>query len=178
MIGVYDETGNVIEISAPSRAGSTSKDFPLFRTSARAHSTILSLSGARRHVWATWIDSVDPSRRAVRHNLDGDSFRLRARLVADVMYVSAAYVSEALADTVGRGRAVVLIYRDRSFCYCDQTGTGMGVPPTLAPGLEGVLRDVEVGVAFHPRDEKPIRQVACTHQVEQAGWEVACRHGG
>jgi hypothetical protein len=93
------------------------------------------------------------------------------------MYVSATYVSEALADTVGRGRAVVLIYRDRSFCHCDQTGTGMGVPPTLAPGLEGVLGDVEVGVAFHPRDEELIRQVACTHQVEQAGWEVACRHG-
>jgi hypothetical protein len=42
VIRVYDETGNVIEISAPSRAGSTSKDFPLFRTSARAHSAILS----------------------------------------------------------------------------------------------------------------------------------------
>jgi hypothetical protein len=39
---VYDDAGNVIEISAPSRAGSTSKDFPLFRTSARAHSAILS----------------------------------------------------------------------------------------------------------------------------------------
>src|SRR5215469_6363763 len=42
VIRVYDEAGNVIEISAPSRAGSTSKDFPLFRTSARAHSAILS----------------------------------------------------------------------------------------------------------------------------------------
>ena len=111
----------------------------------------------------------------MRNNLDGDSFRFRARLVADVMYVSAAYVSEALADTVGRGRAIVLVNRDRSFCHCDQTGTGMGVPPTLAPGLEGVLGDVEVGVASHPRDEKPIRQVASTHQVERAGWEVARR---
>ncbi len=114
----------------------------------------------------------------MRNNLDGDSFRFRARLVADVMYVSAAYVSEALADTVGRGRAIVLVNRDRSFCHCDQTGTGMGVPPTLAPGLEGVLGDVEVGVASHPRDEKPIRQVASTHQVEQSGCEVARRHGG
>ena len=43
VIRVYDEAGNVIEISAPSRAGSTSKDFPLFRTSARAHSAILSI---------------------------------------------------------------------------------------------------------------------------------------
>jgi hypothetical protein len=42
VICAYDEAGNVIEISAPSRAGSTSKDFPLFRTSARAHSAILS----------------------------------------------------------------------------------------------------------------------------------------
>ena len=42
VIRVYDAAGNVIEISAPSRAGSTSKDFPLFRTSARAHSAILS----------------------------------------------------------------------------------------------------------------------------------------
>ena len=42
VIRAYDEAGNVIEISAPSRAGSTSKDFPLFRTSARAHSAILS----------------------------------------------------------------------------------------------------------------------------------------
>jgi hypothetical protein len=42
VIRVYDEAGNVIEISAPSRAGSTSKDFPLFRTSTRAHSVILS----------------------------------------------------------------------------------------------------------------------------------------
>ena len=134
--------------------------------------------GARRDFWATWISRINPSRRAVRNNLDGDSFRLRARLVADVMYVSAAYVSEALADTVGFGRAIVLVNRDRSFCHCDQTGTGMGVPPTLAPGLEGVLGDVKVGVAFHPRDEKPIRQVASTHQVEQAGWEVARRHGG
>src|SRR5207248_5153629 len=90
---------------------------------------------ARRHLCATWISRINPSRRAVRNNLDGDSFRFRARLVADVMYVSAAYVSEALADTVGRGRAIVLVNRDRSFCHCDQTGTGMGVPPTLAPGL-------------------------------------------
>ncbi len=42
VIRVYDEAGSVIEISAPSRAGSTFKDFPLFRTSARAHSAILS----------------------------------------------------------------------------------------------------------------------------------------
>jgi hypothetical protein len=42
VIRVYDEAGNMIEISAPSRAGSTSKDFLLFRTSARAHSAILS----------------------------------------------------------------------------------------------------------------------------------------
>jgi hypothetical protein len=42
VIRAYDEAGNMIEISAPSRAGSTSKDFPLFRTSARAHSAILS----------------------------------------------------------------------------------------------------------------------------------------
>ena len=42
VIRVYDTAGSVIEITAPSRAGSTSKDFPLFRTSARAHSAILS----------------------------------------------------------------------------------------------------------------------------------------
>src|SRR4030095_3458743 len=37
--------------------------------------------GARRDFWATWLSCINPSRRAVRHNLDGDSFCLRARLV-------------------------------------------------------------------------------------------------
>ena len=42
LIRAYDAAGNVMEISTPSRAGWTSKDFPLFRTSSRAHSAILS----------------------------------------------------------------------------------------------------------------------------------------
>jgi hypothetical protein len=48
------------------------------------------LSGARRHLWATWVRLVFPPRRTVRDNLDGDSFRLRNCLINHVVYVSAA----------------------------------------------------------------------------------------
>ncbi len=75
-------------------------------------------------MWTTWVRFVFPPNRAVRNNLDCDSFGLHARLVAHVVYVSAAQISEGLTYTVGRGRAVVLVHRDRSLGYCDQTRTG------------------------------------------------------
>ncbi len=112
------------------------------------------------------------------NNLDGHSFRHRARLVAHVVDVSAADVSEALACSEGFERAVVLVDRDRSLYYCNQAGTRMGVPPSLTPWLPGILGNIEVRVASHSRIEKPIRQVASTHQIEQARREVAGRHGG
>src|SRR4030095_5437740 len=105
---------------------------------------LLSLSGARRHLWATWVGHVDPSHGTVWNNLNCDINRLRARLVNHVKYLPASDVSGALACTVGGGGAVVLIDRERSLYYCDQAGTGMAVPPSLPPRLERDLggRDV------------------------------------
>jgi hypothetical protein len=60
----------------------------------------LSESGARRHLWATWVGHVDPSQGTVWNNLNCDINRLRARLVNHVVYVPASDVSEALARTV------------------------------------------------------------------------------
>ena len=82
-------------------------------------------SWARRHLCATWIVHVDPSRCTVRNNLNCDICRLRACLVNHVMDVPAAYVSEALACTVGGGSAVGLIDGQRSLYHFDQAGTGM-----------------------------------------------------
>ena len=83
----------------------------------------------------------------MRNNLDCDSFRHRARLVAHVVDVSAADVSEALACSEGFERAVVLVDRDRSLYYCNQAGTRMRVPPSLTRWLPGVLGNVNVRVS-------------------------------
>ena len=93
----------------------------------------------------------------MRNKLDGDSFCLGACLVNHVVYVSAAQISEGLTYAVGRGRAVAFVHRDGSLGDCDETGTRMRVPPALPPGLDGILGDVEIRVASHPRKEKPIR---------------------
>ena len=107
-------------------------------------SEYLSECGARRHLWATWVVHVDPSHGAVRNDLNCDIFCLGARLVNHVVYVPAADVSEALARTVGSGRAVGLVNCERSLCHCDQAGARMAVPASLTSGLEGDLRDIDV----------------------------------
>jgi|SRR5947208_7909879 len=129
---------------------------------------------AKRHT--TLVRLVDPPRRTVRDNLDGDIFGFRGSFVYRVMYVSAAQIREALACSEGFDRAAGVVDRERSLYHCDQTRARMGVPPGLSPGLEGVLSDIEVRVTSHLRVEKPIRQIASTHQVERAGWEVAHRN--
>ena len=144
-------------------------------------SEYLSECGARRHLWATWVVHVDPSYGAVRNDLNCDIFCLGARLVNHVVYVPAADVSEALACTVRRGRAVVLIDRERSLYHCDQTGTGMAVPPSLAPRLEGDLGDIDVRISSDVHLEVPrvprARELLA-HQVEQAIRKVTRRHRG
>jgi hypothetical protein len=67
-----------------------------------ARIALLSLSRARRHVWASWIGSVDPSRRAVRHNLDGDSFRLRLASLACCPFAREQTLTERLASSCNR----------------------------------------------------------------------------
>ena len=117
----------------------------------------------------------------MRNNLNCDIFRLRARLVNHVVYVPAPYVSEALARTVGGGRAVRLVNRERSLYHCDQTRTGMAVPASLAPGLEGDLRDIDVRISPDVRVEVPREPRAWSlpaHQVEQAIWKEARWHRG
>jgi hypothetical protein len=91
------------------------------------------------------------------NKLDCHSFCLRTCFVAHVVYVSAGYISKALACTVGRERAVMLVGRNGSLCDCDQAGTGMGMPPGLTSRLKGELSDVEVRVAVHLRQENPKR---------------------
>jgi len=117
----------------------------------------------------------------VRNNLNCDIFRLRARLVNHVVYVPAAYVSEALARTVGGGRAVGLVDRERSLYHCDQARTGMAVPASLAPRLEGDLGDIDVRISPDVRVEVPREPRARelpAHQVEQTIREKARWHRG
>src|SRR5436190_1103840 len=96
-------------------------------------------SGARRHVWTTWVVGVDSPWGTVRNNLHRDILRLCASLIAHVMEVPTAYVGEALACAVGREGAIVVVDRERSLYHCDQAGTRMSVPPSLAPRLEDML---------------------------------------
>ena len=133
---------------------------------------------ARKHVWAPWVIRFDPSGCHMRNKLHGDIFRLRTRFVTHVVDVPAAQIREALACSIGFKCAVIVVHCQRSLCDCDQAGTRMRVPAGLTIGLEGDLRDIEVGVASDPREEKPSRQIASTHQIEQAGWEIARRHRG
>ena len=106
-------------------------------------------------MWAAWVGHVDPSHGTVWNNLNCDINRLRARLVNHVVYVPASNVSEALARTVGGGRAVRLVNRERSLYHCDQAGTGMTVPPSLTPRLERDLGDIDVRISPDVRVEIP-----------------------
>jgi hypothetical protein len=132
-------------------------------------------------LWAPRVVHVDPSHGAVGYNLNCDIYRLRARLVNYVVYVPAAYVSEALACTVRGGGAVGLIDRERSLYHCDQAGTGMAVPPSLTPRLERDLGNIDVRISPDVRVEVPWEPRARNlpaHQVEQAIRKVAERHRG
>ncbi len=137
---------------------------------------LFSESGTRRRLRATWVRPVFSSGREVWNDLDCDIFRLHGPLIAHVVYVPAAYISEALACTVRFKRAVVVVHRERSVYHCDQTGTRMGVPTSLASGLEHVLGDVEVRVALYFCLEFPTAQWILAHQVEQAVGEGARWH--
>ena len=125
---------------------------------------------------ATWVGLVVPSSCEVRNNLDCDIFRIRKRLVNDVVYVPAAEVSEALTSAVSLERAVVVVHGERSIYHRYQTGTRMGVPASLTSGMEDVLGDVEVRVALYFGFEIPTAQEIFTYQVQQAVWKVASRH--
>jgi hypothetical protein len=117
----------------------------------------------------------------VWNNLNCDIYGLGACLVNYIVYVSTSDVSEALACTVGRGGAVGLIDRERSFYYCDEAGTGMAVPPSLTARLECYLGNIDVRISPDIRVEIPRQPRARSlpaHQVEQAVWKEACRHGG
>jgi hypothetical protein len=129
----------------------------------------------------SWLRPIEPSHLAMRNNLDCDSFGLRACVINHVVYVPAADIGECLAYCVGLRRASGIggvVDRDRSLCHCDQTGTRMRVPASLASCLPGILGNIEVGIASHSCGEKPSRQIASTHQIEEARREVAGRHRG
>lgn len=94
------------------------------------------------------------------------------------MYVPAAYVREALACVIHdrRGAAVSVVDRELSRYNRDQAGPRMRVPPRVSPDWPGVSDDINVGIPFHHRLEKPpvlVKLVA--HQVEQPIWIVAHR---
>lgn len=126
--------------------------------------------------WTTgWLISVDPSGRACRNNLDRDVHRRFGTLITHEVYVPATEVSEALTRVVDDRRTVgtvSLVHRELSSHDRDKARTRMGMPPSMRPRLERVFGDIEVRIASHPCEEKPGRQVASTHQVEQAGREV------
>jgi hypothetical protein len=111
----------------------------------------------------------------VWNKLHGGVFGLRSRFVTHVVNVPAAQIREALACSIGFKCAVVVVHGQRSLCDSDQARARMRVPARLTIGLEGDFGDVEIGIASDPGEEKPSRQVASTHQVEQAVWEIA--HG-
>ena len=119
---------------------------------------------------------IDPSRLACRNNLHHDRHCVDATLVTNEVHVPAADVGEALACCVDYRRAGWvrgLVNCHRSRCDGDQARTRMRVPPTVGPGRERVLDDIDIRIASYPCVEKPLWQVASTHQVEQAGGEVS-----
>ena len=140
-------------------------------TSARRHTLSASQNGQlwrASNRWAiAWNRFIDPSRLARWDNLDYDSFGLCGRVVNDVVYVPAAYVSEALAYCVGLRSAGAVgggVDREGSLYHCDQTGTGMGMPPSSTTGLPGVLDHVEVRIAFHLHLQLPFGDLTLARQ--------------
>src|SRR5437667_12132553 len=127
----------------------------------------------------TWGRHIDPSRCALRNNLDHDIYRRLATLVTHQVYVPAAYVGEAVACSVDLGRAGGVggvVNRERSRCNRDQAGTRMRVPHTVSPGWERVLDYIDVRISLHHHLEvPPVRVELIAHQVEQARRVVAQR---
>ena len=129
---------------------------------------------------------VDPSRSALWNNLDCDILRYHTSLVADQMYVPAAYVGEALACCVGlgcAGRVGGLVNCERSRYHGDQAGTWMRVPPGVSPDWERVLGDIEVRISLGLQLEVPVvertineRIDFIARQVEQAIQEGSGLH--
>ena len=69
------------------------------------------------------------------------------------MYVAAAYIGEALACVVNRGRAggiVSLVDRELSGYNRNQAGPRMRVPPTVSPDWPRVSDDIDVRIPLHP----------------------------
>ncbi len=99
---------------------------------------------------------------------------------------------EALVRNLGRPRRSVSVHRaeqselrhlspPRPSRHCDQTGTGMAMPASLTPRLEGDLRDIDVRISPDVRVEVPREPRARklpAHQVEQAIWKEARWHRG
>ena len=80
-------------------------------------------------------------------NLDCDNFGLRTRFVNHVVYLPAAYIGEALACCVDRGRTAAvggLVCGKRASRDRDQAGTRMRVPASVSPGWPRVLDHVDV----------------------------------
>ena len=120
--------------------------------------------------WTTsWLISIDPSGCARRNNLHRDVHGRDGTLVTHQMYIAAAYIGEALACVVDDGRAVGtvrLVHRKLSSYNRNEARTRMRVPSSVSPHWERVFSDIEVRIASHSCVEKPIRQVASTHQVQ------------
>lgn len=129
------------------------------------------------HKWyaIAWVRGIDPSRLAVRKNVDDHKHGRDTTRVTRQVYVSAAYVGESLACVVDCGCAggvVALVQRELSRYHRDQAGARMRMPPSVTPGHKCVLRDKDVRVASDPRDELPKPRVV-THQIERAIWKLA-----
>src|SRR5438552_11025049 len=108
----------------------------------------------------------------MRNNLNGHIYGFCGSFVSHVMYVAAAQIREALTRSERLRRAVFVVHRERSLCHCDQTRARMGVPPSLTPGLEGDLDDIDVRISLHLCLEvPPVKVHLIAHQFEQARWE-------
>jgi len=123
-----------------------------------------------------WLISVNSSGRACRNNLHRDVHCRVGTLISHQVYVPATYVGEALARVVDDGRAVgtvSLVHRKLPSHDRNEARTGMGMPSGVLPRLERVFGHIKVRVTSHPGVEKPIRQIASTHHVEQPGRKVS-----
>ena len=92
------------------------------------------------------------------------------------MYVPAAEVGEAVACVVDLGRAggvVGVVNCELSSCNRDQAGTRMRMPPSVSPGWERALDDIDVRISLHLQLEvPPILLQLVAHQVERARRKV------
>src|SRR5437667_12876994 len=113
-----------------------------------------------------------PSHLSRRNVRSSDRYRASLPLVALQVYVPAAYVGEAFACVVDRGRAVGsvgLICGNRARRDSDQTGTRMRVPPAVSSHGKRVLDDIDVRISLHLQLEiPPILVKLVAHQVDRA----------